>query len=154
MSKEGQPGICKSCGNPSFYRRSWGWKCKYCVNKEGRIWAKERREKGLPTGGKCSAEWWAQYRGQYYSKPENRKRQTENMKGYREDPVLKERMDARDAVNKAVKSGRLIKTPCVDCGSTKRIEGHHPDYSKPLDVIWLCWKCHIERHVLERLFEK
>lgn len=41
-------------------------------------------------------------------------------------------------VNKAVQKGELIKQPCEYCGSTKRIEGHHEDYSKPLEVRWLC----------------
>lgn len=49
-------------------------------------------------------------------------------------------------VNNAVRNGRLKKSPCVVCGSTKRIHGHHEDYSKPLDVIWLCQTHHKARH--------
>ncbi len=30
---------------------------------------------------------------------------------------------------------------CSDCGETK-VEAHHEDYSKPLDVEWLCKKHH------------
>ena len=37
-------------------------------------------------------------------------------------------------------------------------QGHHNDYSKPLDVIWVCVSCHIEFHncveELERTYEK
>ena len=57
----------------------------------------------------------------------------------------KERADknyARHAVRHAVKVGKLIQEPCY-CGETK-VEAHHSDYSKPLDVIWVCKKHHIE----------
>lgn len=48
-----------------------------------------------------------------------------------------EKVKAYDAVHRAVKSGVLIKGPCEICGS-KKVQAHHEDYSKPLDVIWLC----------------
>lgn len=48
---------------------------------------------------------------------------------------------------RAQKKGIIQKKPCQVCGSTNHIQGHHDDYSKPLDVIWLCPKHHGERHV-------
>ena len=51
-----------------------------------------------------------------------------------------ERKRAGNMVNNAVRDGRLTKQPC-HCGET-RVQGHHEDYSKPLDVEWLCIKCH------------
>lgn len=35
---------------------------------------------------------------------------------------------------------------CSVCGKKKNLEGHHHDYSKPLDVLWVCRKCHIRIH--------
>lgn len=38
---------------------------------------------------------------------------------------------------------RLIKKePCEICKSITRVAGHHKDYSKPLEVNWLCPKHH------------
>ena len=45
----------------------------------------------------------------------------------------------------AVRRGEVVKQPCVRCGEKKSF-GHHDDYSKPLDVIWLCALHHRERH--------
>lgn len=55
-----------------------------------------------------------------------------------------EKRAARVAVGNAVRDGRLIKAPCVYCGEPK-VQAHHADYSKPLDVTWECFKCHRER---------
>jgi len=35
---------------------------------------------------------------------------------------------------------------CSRCGSTDKLVKHHPDYDKPLDVVWLCRKCHRKAH--------
>lgn len=55
---------------------------------------------------------------------------------------------ARMAVSAAVRRGKLIRpTECSNCpASGVPIEGHHADYSKPLDVDWLCRKCHRAIH--------
>ena len=45
----------------------------------------------------------------------------------------------------AMKTGRVQKQPCSVCGTLKA-EGHHPDYFKPLEVVWLCLKHHREIH--------
>jgi hypothetical protein len=57
---------------------------------------------------------------------------------------------ARKMVTFAIKGGYLIKPEeCEDCGSptpSLDLHGHHEDYSKPLDVEWLCRGCHGKRH--------
>jgi hypothetical protein len=49
-------------------------------------------------------------------------------------------------VGKAIRNGQLVKGPCSVCGATERVEGHHEDYSKPLEVVWLCKLHHRRRH--------
>lgn len=55
---------------------------------------------------------------------------------------------AHNAVNNAVRDGRIQKEPCFFCGDDN-VVGHHVDYSKPLDVIWLCQACHKLVHAYE-----
>ncbi len=50
---------------------------------------------------------------------------------------------ARGKVLRAVKAGSLKKEPCAVCGAIT-VEAHHTDYSKPLLVVWLCKKHHVE----------
>jgi hypothetical protein len=56
------------------------------------------------------------------------------------------RRAAQVAVGNAVRDGRLVPTPCVECGA--KAEAHHPDYSRPLDVVWLCPAHHKQTHAL------
>ena len=53
---------------------------------------------------------------------------------------------AQTAVGNALRDGRLFRGPCETCGSTDDIHGHHDDYSKPLDVRWLCALHHHRHH--------
>jgi len=48
----------------------------------------------------------------------------------------------------ALKTGFIVRaTFCFKCGiKSKRLDAHHPDYSKPLEVVWLCKKCHSAIH--------
>ncbi|MDR3173790.1 MAG: hypothetical protein LBU19_06040 [Treponema sp.] len=70
----------------------------------------------------------------------------DNMR-YKKKTQLKypEKATAVKILGDAVRSGKIIRRPCEICGNQKS-EGHHRDYTKPLDVIWLCRKHHIEIH--------
>lgn len=75
---------------------------------------------------------------------------------YKADPKLAYR--ARFRLSSAVANGRLVRaSACSDCSRDEipgdhktRLHGHHPDYSKPLDVVWVCPKCHAKRHAQDR----
>ena len=51
----------------------------------------------------------------------------------------------RNIFTNAMRDGKVTKLPCFICGELK-VEGHHPDYDRPLDVVWLCNKHHQEIH--------
>lgn len=81
-------------------------------------------------------------------------------KRYKDDPKVRQRIArvtmewkkrhpdryrAHYAVGNAVRDGRLEKKPCEVCGATY-VHGHHDDYTKPLEVRWLCPIHHKEHH--------
>lgn len=59
--------------------------------------------------------------------------------------MLYTKQQASILARKAVKIGLLAKAPCEVCGCVKS-EGHHSDYSKPIEVMWLCRKHHMGWH--------
>lgn len=62
-----------------------------------------------------------------------------------------ERRRASHIVGNAVRDGRLIPWPvCAVPECSDKPQGHHPDYSRPLDVVWLCDEHHKQAHALVR----
>ena len=60
-----------------------------------------------------------------------------------------EKSVAHNVLSNAIRDGKITRQPCIVCGDPKS-DGHHEDYSKPLDVMWLCRKHHAEHHVQRR----
>lgn len=56
-----------------------------------------------------------------------------------------EKQKAREALQRAVKSGKIPKLPCFVCKNPKS-QAHHSDYTKPLTVLWLCALHHTTLH--------
>lgn len=128
---------CNTCGVTKplseFYRRKRGrdgynGQCKTCVGK-----TPEQRERDRER-----TRQWAQ---------ENRARHNANTEAYRRRHP--ERRSARQAVYRAVMSGRLVRQPCEVCGATVT-HAHHDDYAKQLEVRWLCPTHHAEADVEHR----
>jgi len=46
-------------------------------------------------------------------------------------------------VSNAIRDGRLSRQPCEVCQAPEA-QAHHADYSKPLEVRWLCFRHHRE----------
>ncbi len=60
-----------------------------------------------------------------------------------------DKVKAHWKVQNALKFGKLIKEVCVVCGCID-VQAHHKDYTKPLEVVWLCAKHHSEEHPKEK----
>ena len=67
------------------------------------------------------------------------------------EPTEEDKNRARRAVREAIKRGELVRPDtCQACKKTlpirgdgrPQIQGHHPDYNRPLFVEWLCASCH------------
>lgn len=59
----------------------------------------------------------------------------------------REKRGAHIALGNAVRDGKVTKPQaCQACGLSARLHGHHKDYTRPLDVIWLCTPCHVIQH--------
>lgn len=65
----------------------------------------------------------------------------------KENPIIRKQYLAQLTLSNAIRAGKTIKRNCCEfCYSTENIHGHHEDYSKPLDVIWICKDCHSLLH--------
>lgn len=90
----------------------------------------------------------------------DQKKYAEDNNFYRGGSIASDR--AQNALEKAIEKGIIVRKACCEsCGSTETfkdgrtaIQAHHADYNKPLDVTWLCQKCHHEWHKNNRAIER
>jgi hypothetical protein len=130
--------LCKSCGKDKsksdFGARSasvdgLAAKCKLCQ--------KEYDKKRLKDPKRMKA------RREYQKTPKGKLAHNKAANNWVERNVIKR--SAHIMVGNALKGGRLTKMPCEVCGELNS-HGHHDDYSKQLDVRWLCDFHHNEWH--------
>lgn len=85
----------------------------------------------------------------YFLSPERRERKRELDSNYRRKirgtPTYRRKASAHDKVAYAIRVGKIRREPCRECGRVDS-KGHHPDYAKPLEVIWLCPVHHAAAH--------
>ncbi len=148
---------CGKCGEPKelkdFYiNRAMEdgltrW-CKDCVKKYMLLRKQEKALK-MPTDWKKKTNDMKAYQKAYRKK--NAKKLTIlKEKWLKENP---ERKKAYEIYKYALRKGTLIRKPCIICGAEPEY-GHHTDYSKPLEVEWLCREHHYRAHRrLDRLLK-
>lgn len=114
--------------------------CSCC--KESKLMNFFNRKANSPKGIDCYCKECNRNKNRKY-RQENKEYLSNYVKQYRENNP--EKYKAHYTLQNAVREGHIEKQPCNVCGSIN-VEAHHEDYSKPLDIIWLCRRCHIAVH--------
>lgn len=107
---------------------------RFVTKEDYNAWFRAYREKNREKFRAYNKEYnrrWRQANG-YHHERRSQKRYPE-----------KER--ARRLLQVAVYNGSIVRSPCEVCADTTS-EAHHDDYTKPLDVRWLCRRHHTEVH--------
>ena len=106
-------------------------KCKECAKKDVRENYARRRAR------------YSEYERRRNQTPERRASMQEYQQRHRR--YAPEKHKAVQSVNNAIRDKRLFREHCEVCGS-ENAQAHHDDYSKPLEVRWLCFKHHRALH--------
>ena len=116
------------------YARGRSYLCRVCRSKRRlqvaranperheaeKEWKRKRRQAGGRSYWPSQLEWWRRN---------------------------KDKARTHKAVAKAIVEGRLVRpSECERCGRERKLDGHHEDYLKPLQVEWLCSPCHRQQH--------
>lgn len=119
-----------------------GKRCPRCMEHKTAEAFSRRRNGGMQPYCKPCA---SQNVRDWMERGNNRQRLYESVQ--RSKARYPEKEAARKVFRAAVDSGRLVAGPCeVGQGCAGVIEGHHDDYSKPLEVRWLCKFHHEAAH--------
>lgn len=117
---DGLLGKCKECNKKDTNER-------YLLKLQDPVWANKERKR--------------------QREKERRRRESGLVKKYKKAQYVRPKANA--ALGAAVKSGKIKREPCAVCGKEKA-QAHHEDYSKHLDVVWLCTRHHADRHIYLR----
>src|SRR5688572_3115487 len=122
--------------------------CRLCRNRKAkRQWRQRNREydrewkKQNPERQKVYVQRWLAKNPDYIPEWRNRNRDKLKQSYAKYCERYPERHKAYQAVSRALRKGKLTKGPCEVCGNPN-VHGHHEDYSRPLDVKWLCPRHH------------
>lgn len=131
----------QAIANRKKYQSEWQKKKRPVLNARLREYYKDNLEKMREQGRE---------RQQRYMQTEKGK-QTHLEASKRWKEQNKEKYYAHQKVKKAIQTGKLIRSEICDvCKKDGKIEAHHEDYSKPLEVIWMCQYCHLYHHQRDR----
>ena len=119
-------------------------KCKECTKKDSikhrnnnieKARQYDRDRSNLPHRVEARKIIWERY------KKSGKRKEVEN----RYNKKYREKQKARRRVQYYLSKGTLKREPCKICGNEKT-EAHHPDYNYPLNIVWLCDRCHKDVH--------
>ncbi len=96
--------------------------------------------------------YYARYNKAYYARPDIVEREKAYNKEYRKRPYVRVKQFAHKYVFNAIEAGEIKREPCAIC-EKEQAQAHHPDYSQPLMIVWLCLDCHRKVHSLLKVKE-
>ena len=140
---------CKHCNTEKpkedFYVSSQS-KCKECIKSAVRLHREQNidriREYDKQRGNQPHR---VEARREYIATEAGKRAKKRAVDAYNKRHPM--RYAAHVITSNAIRDGRLIQASnCSVCNSNEKIEGHHDDYTKPLEVRWLCEACHKEWH--------
>lgn len=146
--------VCRYCGKETLISVRALAKnypiCQECIRIRSKQDYDRRKANGLPVSGtRMPRSYHRAYEAKYYQRPEVKARRAEQFQRRMEDPQEQFKYAARKAVRNAIRRGDIKRQPCEVCGAI-RVQAHHDDYSRPLDVRWLCPVHHAEHHAKAR----
>jgi len=149
--------ICFKCGlekpRTEFYRHSEMGdgllgKCKECTKQDVQKNYTARRVQYLEyERGRATLPHRVAARAEYAKTEAGKKSHRKSL--LLSDRKWPEKRIGRYATGNAIRDGRLTRQPCETCGGTPA-QAHHEDYSRPLDVRWLCREHHAAHHRAQR----
>lgn len=121
-------------------------KCKDCLlEKDSKLFygvqgeCKECTKNRVRLNYSKNKEYYANYDKKREKTYKRKKQKLESQK--RQRKLNPHKYLARLKVHRALKKGTLERKPCKVCRDTK-VQAHHEDYTKPLEVEWYCQSHH------------
>jgi len=166
----GRDPNCKKCFQPKEKRYFEGSLCGKCKLEKAKIDYRNKRDKegckprrigrnpickcGITKENsneaycvKCTNERKRDLRAKKKLDPEFQKLERERInKKYAEDYLHRLKRICREATNRRINSGLLVKENCEVCDTNENIQAHHDDYTDPMNVRWMCSWCHAQHH--------
>lgn len=147
---------CKLCGiekeyeefpRHKSYKDGYYSRCKKCNYALEKKWRQENQDKKreIRTRYRSKSREKIREQDREFYKAHKEKRKEYQLKDAHEN---RHKQECYIQYRKAIRDGILVRSSvCQICSAENcKIDGHHHDYSKPLDVIWICKGCHMKIH--------
>jgi len=124
--------------------------CKACYNERQKRYAARIKPERKDRRNARMREWRDENRENL--RIQNKQKYAENPEKYKSRVKASQqkhplKQAARVALGHAIRDGKISRPrACSACGRECTPHGHHHDYNKPLEVIWLCPSCHQRLH--------
>lgn len=145
---------CRKCNqskNITEFYKSNKYNCKECIktrvskHRSDNIEKVRERDRNRPNAKERNIEHLHRIKNLTKEKDQEYKAVKKEIAS---SPEYKNRKTANTYLLNAIRDKRVIKKDyCEHCGIVgASLDGHHDNYLKPLEVIWLCKPCHGKEH--------